>query len=98
MKNITRTELISKLETAIEIVSDCPKNKSNHFYLAEGFYYKLRYALYKLKANDNAILGSLIAWFTPQNDWDTIVGDTDLGSEIYKLIMHLTFHLKEENN
>ncbi len=89
MKNKTRKELIKKLNLALDELEACPQNSSEHYFCVEDFQDKLGYSAKRIEENDDSVLKSLIAWFTPTFDWDTFVDDADLGFSIFNLLIEL---------
>ncbi len=91
-----KTELIKKLKIAIEITENSPENLPKNKYAAGVFFDKLKDAPDKLKNDDNLILNALISWFTPASKWESFVGDTNLGNEIFTLLIKIRRKLKND--
>jgi hypothetical protein len=84
--------LLPLLEEAEQIASGYSGGKSIHFNSAEALGMAIHAGLLKLKFKDTSDVPAMKQWFTPNGDWDTLVGPegTRIGRQIHDLLPEIT--------
>lgn len=88
------TILIGLLEKAASLVSEYRGAYSGGHLSAEDFHRDLLASIGKLKNGRIVVLEDLWIWFAPTCQWDDLVGDVNLGNEVFNQIEKVKIIIK----